>query len=116
MGHNTFLCKHIELSGCLGRINRRKTIPLAESKDLKDCGQIDRFQGPEASLSVGGKRKKERLVFPGTELEDQKDMLISKGDCSPELLEESLAEGLAGLDGAATSQWPWSCLGDVGLP
>lgn len=66
-------------------------------------------------LSRGG-RKKERLVFPGTELGDQKDLLTSEENCSPELLEESLAEGLVGLGSAATSQWPWGCLGDVGLP
>lgn len=78
---------------------------------------MDWFQGPEASLSVGGgggwKQKRVKLVFSGTEPGDQRDSLTSEGDCSPELLEESsLAEGLAGLNSAATSQWPWGCLGD----
>lgn len=87
----------------------------AEGKDLKDGGQMDWFQGPEAS-PLGRREKRERLVFLGTELGDQKDLLTSEGDCSPELLEESLAGRLVGLDSAATSQWPWGCLGDVGLP
>lgn len=46
------------------------------------------FKGLKLLSGEGGSEEKKRLVFPGTGLGDQKDLLTSEGDCSPELLEE----------------------------
>lgn len=74
------------------------------------------FKGLKLLSGERGSEEKKRVVFPGTELGDQKDSLTSEWDCSPELLEETLVWGNWVLDGAVTSQWPLGCLGDVGLP
>lgn len=86
---NPFLCKHTKSSWVDAEGEERQYLQL-RARIWKMMDKWISFKGLKLLSGERGSEEKKTVVFPGTELGDQKDLLTSEGDCSPELLEENL--------------------------
>lgn len=86
---NPFLCKLTKSSWVDAKGEERQYLQLR----VRIWKMMDKWIGFKGLKLLSGERgsgEKKTVVFPGTALGEQKDLLTSEGDCSPELLEENL--------------------------